>query len=76
MTRNQVFADAVLHVLASNGELSTNAILPLVQTHIPDWCQGDWEHDVHNAQQSLKKQEAVSTRCIPGYQRMYYWRVA
>ena len=75
MSRNQVFCDAVLDVLGKNQELATRDIYPLVQDLMPDWCCGDWKHDVQNAQQFLKNRGRIAFEPTPGYTRRYLWKI-
>ena len=72
-SKNAVFSEAVLYVLADGRSRPTPDIQQAVKHLLPDLCQDDkdrvingrhfgkpWKHDVRNAQQSLKGQGRVS----------------
>ena len=76
MSRNQVFSEVVYELLSQHGPLLTADLYPLVFDAIPDWCIGDWQHAVENAQQFLKRKGLVDYDNAPGYNRLYIWRVS
>ena len=76
MTRNEAFCAAVKDILSRYEDgLLTVDLYPLVKDRIPNWCQGNWKHDVQNAQQFLKERGHLTVELVPGYERRYRWKV-
>ena len=76
MTRNEAFCAAVLDILSRYEDgLLTEDLYPLVEARISNWCQGNWKHDVQNAQQFLKNRGRLTVERVPGYVRRYRWKV-
>ena len=82
-SRTEIFEQEVYDILCKHGPLRMRDILSLVQDQIPalvqdqipDWCTGDWEHDVHNAQQVLKKnRKLIVSEPLPERPSWYRWK--
>ena len=74
MTRNQAFSEAVYEVLRQAGPLLTMDIYPLVQRRMPDWCVGNWKHDLRNAQRFLKNQGLIVSEPVLGSGNIHIWK--
>ena len=74
--RTEKFEDVVYDILRQYGPLRTRDILPLVQKAKPELCDGDREHDVHNAQQVLRDvRKLIVSEPLPDRPGWYRWQV-
>ena len=75
MSRNKVFCDVILDILADGQRLPIQGIYPLVQARVPGWCFYDWQKGVQGALKFLKDRKRITFEPSSENRRVYIYRL-
>ena len=75
MTRNVMFSTTVIDLLQDGKRLRIQDMYPVIQRRLPEWYAGNWQHDLQNALNHLKRSGRVIAHRSPERSNRYIYRL-
>ena len=70
-----MFSATVIDLLQGGKRLRLQDMYPVVERRMPEWCAGNWQHDLQNALAYLKGSGRVVADRSPERSNRYIYRL-